>query len=458
MQSLVLSSDLEAKPVEPPSRKGLILFVAFFVALAIGLASLNWRTSLEAYVYESDYSFKDNTLVQRRVALNTYLIIGYGIYAILGAIALTQWKSLDVSVLRWWIVFPGVFWLWCGMSVLWSVEPSLSVRRVGHLYMAVAGGFGIAILLRPKESIWAIIWSMTALLMIGLIAEVTLGTFNPWRPGYRHGGLGHPNETGLFAAVLVLAARVAMLVEVVKGEERSHFSWRVCFCLVLFGLYIILIAKSRTTLASLMVSLMVIELLVSKPSRAIFVFGAGTAGVAFLGLLLGMVRTSTFNAFFGIATIGRSSHVGTLTGRVPLWEAILTHVDRRPMLGHGYGGYWTTKRVEEFAQIFYWEPPNGHSIYIDCLVELGWVGLVMMILLLLVVLMSTIRNYLRISNRFILLSVSLVTMAIVHGLTESSFFKGAVGPMLLSFAIFSYAAIQVEAAHKTLEPEPPFDI
>jgi len=448
MNSIATSIPEDKTSKSQPVRILRIIFVAMMVASAIGLGSLSWKTSLDAASFETEYNIKDNNLAERRVGLNSYLIIGYGLYAILGAIAVTQWKSSEVSIVRWWMLFPALFWLWCGLSFLWSVDPSLSMRRIGHFYMALAGGIGLAVLLRSEESIWAIIVAITTLIILGFVAELSLGTFRPWRSNYRHCGLGHPNETGLFASIMVLASRVGMFSASGRIGPGKNALWRLCFGLFLFGVYVILIAKSRTTLASMIVALVFFELFVSKPTRALVIMGLGAIGVAAIGLFLGVVRSSMVSTIFGIATIGRSSHAGTLTGRVPLWTEILKDVDREPMLGHGYGAYWTTKRVENFARILYWEPPNGHSIYIDCLVELGWIGLILMLLFLVVVLISSLASYFKRGNRIVLFCVSVVLMAMIHGLTEASFFKGTFGPMILAFAVFSSAGQQTDSEQR----------
>ncbi len=450
MSSIVTTPTQGQNSERQPSRISRIIFVAIMVASAIGFGSLSWKTSLDSARFESEYNFKDSNLIERRVGLNSYLIVGYGIYSILGAIAVTQWKSSELSISRWWMLFPALFWLWCGLSLIWSVDPSLSMRRIGHLYMALAGGFGIAVLLRSEESIWAIILAMSTLLALGFVAELSLGTFRPWSSNYRHCGLGHPNETGLFAAIMVLATRALMFIASARNMPGTNAIWRICFCFFLFGIYVILIAKSRTTLVSMIVALLFFELFVSKPTRTFLIFGISMAGVAATGLFLGVVRSSIISMIFGIATIGRSTHVGTLTGRVPLWTEILKDIDREPMLGHGYGAYWTTKRVEDFARTLYWEPPNGHSIYIDCLVELGWIGFVLMLLFLVVLLGSSLASYFQRGNRVAMFCVSLTLMAIIHGLTEASFFKGTFGPMILAFTVFACAAQQSETEQEDL--------
>jgi exopolysaccharide production protein ExoQ len=429
-------------------RPGWILIVSTFIVLAISLSSLSWTSSLAAKGTEGEYVFKDNNLVQQRAGLNKYLILGYSMFLILGAIALGTGRVFSTSFARWWLVIPIMFWLWCGMSVLWSVDPSLSLRRVGHLYLAVVGGLSVAVLLKPREALWAFILSISALLLAGFMAEFSLGTFRPWRSSYRHCGLGHPNEIGLFAAVLVVAARVGMFdvnraLQCSDGsrEKPLRWAWWFYILVVFLGIATILLAKSRSTLITLLVVLFLLEFFVSTWTRFSFLLSGLLILLASAGMFLSIVRSSAYDAIFGVATIGRTSHIGSLTGRVPLWQEILKDVDKRPIIGHGYGGYWTTKRVEDFAKIFFWEPPNGHSIYIDSMVEIGNIGLVLLLMFFFVMILVAAYSYSKTQEKVQLLSIGLFVMGFVHGLTESTFLKGSFGPFCLAFATFSQLAL-----------------
>lgn len=74
------------------------------------------------------------------------------------------------------------------------------------------------------------------------------------------------------------------------------------------------------------------------------------------------------------ALIGREP---SLTGRVPLWEAIWPEIGRAPWLGHGYAGFWTADSpvVQMIWRYAGWQAPDAHSSYLDILLQLGVVGL-----------------------------------------------------------------------------------
>ena len=440
--------------LEPPVRWLRVLFLSLWVAMGIGMASLKWDWSIDFVLSaDVDYEFRDNTLQQQRTGLNRWLIFGYSSLAMLGVVGVALHGSAALPRFQMWHIFPLALLLWCGASLMWSVEPALTVRRLGHLYMSVLGGLGIVTMLNRREILWALVTIFGSLCWIGIVAELSLGMFQPWRSGYRFCGVGHPNETALFAVTVILSGRILWLQDR-RSRLDTIFSSKnlAILCMVLCAILLFL-TKSRTAMLSGLVALIVIQYVHSQSFNGwIFVTGLTSLGLL-VGLFLAVVPTSVYNAFFGIATVGRSTHVASLTGRIPLWELILQHWQREPLLGYGYGGYWTTRRVEDFAQIFYWEPPNGHSIYVDSLVETGPVGLSLLVLSLVSMLLAGLYSYARSKHTSLLFVIGASCLMLVHGLAESSFYKGCYGPLMVALTAFilvqKSSSSRAVAAHAT---------
>jgi O-antigen ligase len=418
-----------------PVRWFLVFLISVWVAAGIGMSTLRWDTSVEALLQQFDYEYKDNKLEEQRAGLNKWLILGYCSLALLGVAGILKTGGKTLSKIDISLLFPLLLWGWCAVTLLWSVEPSLTIRRIAHLYMAIMGGLGITLFLRRREVAWSVLFTMTYLVLVGLLAEVMQGTFTPWRSYYRFSGVGHSNETGMFCAVAILSARMLLLFH--KDSKQPFFSERniaIAFMVLAFGFLIL--TKSRTTLLSLIIALLLLQVAIARSAGAWVTLTGLVASASFFGLLLASAPTSIVQKFVGVATVGRSAHVSSLTGRLPLWEEIIRDWELKPMGGYGYGAYWTTKRVEDFAQMFHWEPPNGHSIYIDALVETGPVGLGLLIMTLGVTFVIGLQYYRRSHDVAALFTVAIACLAIIHGLAESSFFKGCVGPLLLSTAVF----------------------
>lgn len=94
-----------------------------------------------------------------------------------------------------------------------------------------------------------------------------------------------------------------------------------------------------------------------------------------LAILIFLTGYGTSTPFLGgsnlasfTALLGRDE---TLTGRTEVWAAVLPVVQKQPLLGAGFGSFWTSAR-QRFYQI-----PHGHNGYLDILLDLGAVGLVL---------------------------------------------------------------------------------
>ena len=62
---------------------------------------------------------------------------------------------------------------------------------------------------------------------------------------------------------------------------------------------------------------------------------------------------------------GREEESEALSGRIPLWMAILPYVQEHPFVGHGYQSFWNSERIESFSYAFQFLVPDGHSAYIE---------------------------------------------------------------------------------------------
>ena len=93
-------------------------------------------------------------------------------------------------------------------------------------------------------------------------------------------------------------------------------------------------------------------------------------GLPLLLLQLGL----WYNADLLLSFVGKDA---TLTGRTDLWLAILDLIKQKPLLGWGYMATWvpTDPQTAAIWEEFGWPVPNAHSAYLDVTLQLGLVGL-----------------------------------------------------------------------------------
>jgi O-antigen ligase len=72
----------------------------------------------------------------------------------------------------------------------------------------------------------------------------------------------------------------------------------------------------------------------------------------------------------------------TLSGRTGLWEELLGYAAERPLLGYGPGAFWSARHLEAIYATQRWPASEAHSLYLEQLLDLGAIGLSLLVLLL----------------------------------------------------------------------------
>ncbi|MDD1777385.1 MAG: O-antigen ligase family protein [Candidatus Helarchaeota archaeon] len=147
--------------------------------------------------------------------------------------------------------------------------------------------------------------------------------------------------------------------------------------------------------------------------------------------IFGIVTFFTGGSSVGIfaSTAGRDT---TLTGRTGVWAALLPISMQKPLLGRGFGSFWTPITKKEF------DIPSAHNGYLEVLLGLGFVG----IFLVAIFLFSSCRKAQReLSNNFDwgTLWICFLIMALVYNITESSIdtLTSPLTAIILFFSVFS---------------------
>jgi O-antigen ligase len=126
----------------------------------------------------------------------------------------------------------------------------------------------------------------------------------------------------------------------------------------------------------------------------------------------------------------------TLTGRTPLWDAILQIASHHQLLGAGYGGFWIGNLGNNLWDTFNWKPGAAHNGYIDVYVDLGLIGVTILLFLIIFAYRDILKN-IAYNSDFGKFRMMMFVMILVYNYTESSFFK----PTALLW--FSYLIISI---------------
>jgi O-antigen ligase len=374
-------------------------------------------STLDGFVYSADHlsALTQGGNTARQIA---YLSLGgWGVVLLW----LSRHKPLQVDG----ILFPLTlgFVVWICVSVCWSIDRSICIRRIFVFLCCVLGGAGLVRSLRPREIVQLACCIATVYLLIGIGTELSKGTFRPWAGGYRFAGTMHPNAQGANLAVMCLSAFVL-------SRELPRWKWMYLAILGL-GLLMLVLTRSRTATAGTMLGLVIIWGLRASLPRMCVQFIFAVTAVSLLALLAaGLGGHQTGKKLEETILMGRAQDAGSLTGRVPLWNELLRYVVKRPVLGHGYDSFWTEPHIRAVSASQDWAIHEAHSSYLEVLLDLGAIGLMLILVPVVIATPISMLHYLQSGRPEYGFIAGLFVFGIIDGLTES----GMTMPNFVPFA------------------------
>ncbi len=292
-----------------------------------------------------------------------------------------------------------VFWIAClpiilllivtGVSRFWSVESGFTRSRYLLFLAAALGGMYVAYQYK-LEKLMVVLEAFAALLVVGsLVLILKYPKFTTTLNGGAWTGI---LSWKMPAGTLMGFAALAFLFRIARFKQDN---WAVRIYGVVFyvlSLFLLVKANSITELLGVIAAHIVLGLAILylrwghllKPVHW-WILGA-VALVALLGLWFGR------GLWLGI--FNRSS---ALTGRIPLWEALIPFINQRLFLGYGFGeAFW--KNGAYYLLIwkqFTWNPVFAHNGFIEALLDTGIVGLLLWVLFLIQTGFLSLRYFLR---------------------------------------------------------------
>ncbi len=393
---------------------GLILFTALVFFFAYG-NPLSGRTREE--ILNPDPSVQVSKVrsgnLPRRIA---FVLLGaYGAAALLFG-SNSRSKRGD-AILK---ALVAAFLLLAGASMLWAGDKALAGRRLVVLGLSVIGAAGIGFRW-PLRSILR--WAFFVVLIqvgLGLGWELATGEFQPFAPRYRFAGTLHPNHQALNCCLLALSGFLLYV-----RKERFGLFYAAAAAA---GLLLCILTGSRTGFVSTVAALGLAGAITLRPMiRGAVLTGALSA----LCLAAVFFEGELASKFMHGILLGREErqNVKTLTGRLPLWKELSSFVTERPLLGYGYGAFWTPRRIIELSYRLDWGISEAHNAYLDMTLSLGIAGALLFAAILLRVLISAFKA-LRASGALeSVFPVSLGVAVALDGLLESA----SVNPTLFAF-------------------------
>jgi len=333
-----------------------------------------------------------------------------------------------------WLVF---FVLYCLVSAAWSDSPMISIKRwikmLGHAVMLLV----ILTEVEPDEALTRLMKRSAYVLFP--ISILWMKYFPQLGRQYESDGSLHnagitsgKNELGVVAIIFGLFFCWHLLrVWQAKGTSGRRNELILDGGLLFLTGYCLGKAHSATSALSLLLSggIMLALGLRSVDKKRIRAY-------VIVCIVVILVAQGLFDIFGHIVEL--SGHSSTLEGRGHLWEVLLA-TDRSPILGAGYESYWSGERLQTIWAMpeFWWRPVQAHNGYLEVYLNLGIVGLLILIGLL-VATFEKCAHELVYDFEWGRLTMSYFWMMLVHNWTEAGF-KG----LSLMFFAFFFVALKL---------------
>jgi exopolysaccharide production protein ExoQ len=317
------------------------------------------------------------------------------------------------------------------ISFLWADEPSMCLRRLLILACCITAATGFARAFSLREISWLAIWLFGGFAVIGILAELRLGTFRPWADDYRFSGTVHPNTQGPALATLCLAALA------LARENSRHRVWLWAVFAFAFGL--VLLTKSRTAAAAIVAAIAAVYILKTPlTAKCAGTFALVWAAATAL-LLLWVTGIDPATDFRDAVLLGRADEAETLSGRAFIWPEVLSFANQRFWLGYGYESFWTAGRIETISSTLGWGLREAHNGYLEALLALGTLGLGLMLLIAVAGLVASFRAWRITGDSAYTLPLGLILFGLINAGLESGMVAVTLVPFLLGCCLMHLA-------------------
>ncbi|MHA1170349.1 MAG: O-antigen ligase family protein, partial [Candidatus Hodarchaeales archaeon] len=277
---------------------------------------------------------------------------------------------------RWLIVFT----LYCGISVIWSDYPFVSIKRwikeLGNLIMVL-----IVITDKDPSRAFNAVFSRFTYLVIPLSVVFIkyypeIGRYyNQWTWEYAYGGVTQgKNQLGLIMCVsgLYLISEIIKSISCIGRKNREDILYLAVLLSML--LWLLNLSSSITAIISLILGAMILLFLRHKEirNRTSYIY---YGGIIFCLIFLYMSYYATGVIELFVELVGRDL---TFTGRTNLWVDLLAE-QKNILVGSGYASFWLSSGAEVIWEKYYFHPTQAHNGYLQIYLDLGLVGLILLV-------------------------------------------------------------------------------
>ncbi len=296
-------------------------------------------------------------------------------------------------------------------SIFWSDDAVMTLKRSITACIVIVAGLGLGRIWSVRDLAWAIVILSSLFLLCCILIELKYRAFLT-NDDYRFSGFFHPAKLAFSCGFLAIASLVIYFVE---GRK-----WMLLVVATAF--VFLVLTKARTGTAATLIACAWLTCYYTS-LRGWLLVGAASGLAALAALLFYIGTTGKELNIVRVTTMGRDEAAADptkLTGRLPIWSHAFNLFTQRPVLGYGYGAFWTPGRLAEFEQRNGWALSHSHSTYLESLLNLGLVGCALGSVVLITVAYRSVTLSRR-RDRSAMMIAGILLMAAIGGFSEIAF-------------------------------------
>jgi len=335
-----------------------------------------------------------------------------------GAYALSK-RHVQLSVIIRQNQWLTIFFIYCFLSIFWSDFPFVASKRwikvLGHPIMAL-------IVLTESDSLEALTRLMKRCAYVIVPVSVLFIKYYPeWGRGFdswtgeafNTGITTNKNALGADCLILGFFFFCHLLQTWSSGRgrlRRNELLLTGGFLVAIWWLFSM--AHSSTSLVSCVLAITVVVFLglgfVNKRLIGTYIVCAAIACI---------LAQLTFDVWGGLLQLlGKNE---TLTDRTEVWSDVL-QIHINPFLGAGFESFWLGDRLKTMWAKWFWHPNQAHNGYLETYLNLGLVGVFLLIGLFIATFWKSRRELLT-NFQFGRFRLGLLLAVIAYNWTEAAF-------------------------------------
>jgi exopolysaccharide production protein ExoQ len=341
------------------------------------------------------------------------------------------------------------------MSTLWSETRSETLKYGIEFAFTAMAGLMLSASRRPMSVLFGMFLAFSFYIAVSLAFGQEVYVGNTGTTAFS----GLNRGKNLLADIATTGSLISAAMFLVSFAERRFLLTAAALVATGMQLYAVVAARSAGAMLGLAIAAAVFTFLLAMRPLGTLLRATATF---FLGLVL-LIAALNYRALSSalIETGARFFDKDlTLTGRTYLWQRADDLIAETPWLGKGFHSFWLQGNPDaeglwQYAGITSREGFNFHNAAIEILVHLGWFGLIVYSLVVVIGLGFLIARFLARPNLFICFWLSLFIYELVRmpiesiGITEFYF-----STVLLFMALGSPFAAPPTRQHAARAPQP----